>query len=92
MPVSEGAKAYPTCPLLPCPPSGAGCPRFFLLGARWTQKRPLGGAQAMEYESMCDICKESLHYCCSLTLDVVSFLIVEELGGALHYPKDRQVE
>jgi hypothetical protein len=46
----------------------------------------------MEYESMCDICKESLHYCCSLTLDIVSFLIVEELGGALHYPKDRQVE
>ena len=46
----------------------------------------------MEYESMCDICKESLHYCSSLTLDVVSFLIVEELGGALHYPKDRHVE
>jgi hypothetical protein len=26
----------PTCPLLPCPPCGAGCPRCFLLGARWT--------------------------------------------------------
>ena len=38
-------------------------------------------AQVCEYESMCDICKESLHYASSLALDVMSYLIVEEVGG-----------
>jgi hypothetical protein len=37
--------------------------------------------QVCEYESMCDICKESLHYSSSLALDVMSYLIVEEVGG-----------
>jgi len=39
--------------------------------------------QVQDKESMIDACKESLHYCSSLTLDVLSYLIVEELGGSL---------
>ena len=35
--------------------------------------------QSMEFESMIDICKEALHYCSSLCLDVLSFLMVEEV-------------
>ena len=43
--------------------------------------------QVQDKESMIDVCKESLHYCSSLTLDVLSYLIVEELGGSLKLNK-----
>jgi hypothetical protein len=39
--------------------------------------------QVQDKESMIEVCMESLHYCTSLTLDVLSYLIVEELGGSL---------
>ena len=36
-----------------------------------------------EWESMIEVCKEALLYCSSLALDVLSYLFLEELGGAL---------
>eukprot|EP00960_Hanusia_phi_P053836 762475-Hanusia_phi.AAC.4 len=43
--------------------------------------------QIQEYESMIDVCKDALGYCGSLALDILSYLIVEELGGALYIAK-----
>ena len=43
--------------------------------------------QVQEYESMIDICKEGLHYCSTLSLDIISYLIIEELGGSLYLDK-----
>ena len=40
-----------------------------------------------EWESMIEVCKEALLYCSSLALDVLSYLFLEELGGALHIKK-----
>lgn len=40
--------------------------------------------QAQEFESMIDVCKEGLHYCSTLSLDILSYLLIEELGGSVH--------
>ncbi len=39
--------------------------------------------QVQEYESMIEVCRDALAYSSSLTLDMFSYLAVEELGGAL---------
>jgi hypothetical protein len=39
--------------------------------------------QVQEYESMIEVCRDALAYSSSLTLDMFSYLAMEELGGAL---------
>ena len=43
--------------------------------------------QVQEYESMIDVCKEGLGHCSSLLFDVFSYMVIEELGGALKLNK-----